>query len=124
MLASTVTTSPLATLTSDATTNAQLLVRFARKPISTFLPASSSNGSENHTFGGSISGGGASVGGGVNVPGGIISAWVSLSDAGAIAANTMPSTTSAMKPSVSGVAAPRAGSGWFGATPTPPPNWS
>src|SRR5688572_19344308 len=117
MLASTVTTSPVAMLTSDATTYAQLFARLARKPSSTFLPLSSSNGSLNHTFGGWTSGTGVPSGGGVNTPEGIEMTCVSFSFAGAIDANTMPRSASATNASVIGVAAAPAGFGWFGAMP-------
>src|SRR5687768_15186000 len=111
MLASTVTTSPLAMLTTDATTNAQLLLRLARKPSSTFLPLSSGNGSENHTFGGLMSVGGSVSSGGAGVPAGIDTTCVSFSVAGAIDAKMMPSTIRPTTPRVSGVAAAPAGFG-------------
>src|SRR5262245_35083093 len=113
MLASTVTTSPVASLTSDATTYAQSFDTALLKLSSMFLPASRLNGSEKNTFAaccGSVPSGGGADGVGT-APGITIDVFEYFSVSGASAANTMPATMSARNANVSGLATPCVGSG-------------
>ena len=87
MLASTVTTSPDSTFTSEATTYAQLLLSDARNPISMFWSASSLNSGEKKMFG-AFRSAGVPAGGGV-MPAGTFTTVCMRSTLGAFDANTM-----------------------------------